>query len=76
MKPLQSANGRSGCLIYCGDNQYRIRIYDEHKLGMFEDYDIRISDLFFTINDEDAHLWVDEVTGRMIIDHHPQTLGQ
>lgn len=75
MKSIRSANGLVGCLIWCADGQYRIRVYDEHKLGMFGDYDIRISDLFFTINDEDAHLYVDETTGRKYIDHNPETLG-
>lgn len=75
LKPIKSANGLACCLIYCGDGQYRIRAYGEHKLGMFEDYDILISDLFFSINDEDAHVYVDEVTGRKFIDHNPETLG-
>ena len=75
MKAIGSANGLVGCLIYCADGQYRIRVYDEHKLGMFEDYDIRISDLFFEITDEDAHLYVDETTGQKYLDHSPDTLG-
>ena len=75
MKPIKSANGLTGCLIYCADGKYRIRVYDEHKLGMFEDYDIRISDLFFTINDEDATLYEDSLSGIKTIDHSPATLG-
>lgn len=75
MKPIKSANGLVGCLIRCGDGKYCIRVYDEHKLGMFEDYDIKISDLFFEIRDEDAYLYVDETTGRKWLDHNPDTLG-
>lgn len=67
------ANGRVGCLIYCADGQYRVRIYDEHKLSMFKDYDIKHCDLFFTITDEDAHLYEDG--DRCWIDHSPETLG-
>lgn len=74
MKPIKSANDLKCCLIYCGDGQYRIRIYDEHKLSMFEDHDIRISDLFFEIQDEDAWIYEDE-NGRRYIDHRPETLG-
>jgi hypothetical protein len=75
MKPIKSANGLTGCLIYCAtDNKYIIRVYDEHKLGMFEDYDIAISELFFTINDEDAHLYEDD-NGDKWLDHNPATLG-
>tara|TARA_R110000868_G_scaffold177887_1_gene417041 strand:+ start:46 stop:276 length:231 start_codon:yes stop_codon:yes gene_type:complete len=74
MNPLKTANGLTGCLIYCADDKYRIRVYDEHKLGMFEDYDIAISELFFTINDEDAHLYEDD-NGDKWLDHNPATLG-
>jgi hypothetical protein len=70
---IESANGREACLIYCGDDQYRIRIYDKHKLGMFKDYDIRHFDLFFEIKDEDAYLY--EEGDQQWIDHSPETLG-
>lgn len=73
--PIKSANGLTGRLIYCGDDQYRIRVYDKHKLSTFEDYDIRISDLFFEITDEDAHIYEDRITGRRYIDHNPESLG-
>ncbi len=72
---IKAANSLTGCLIYCGDGQYRVRIYDEHKLSMFKDYDIRHCDLFFEINDEDAYLYEDE-QGKCWIDHSPQTLGK
>lgn len=74
MKAIKSANGLTGCLIYCGDDKYCIRVYDEHKLGMFEDYSIAISDLFFTITDEDAYLYEDS-DGKKWIDHNPETLN-
>ena len=70
---IESANGREACLIYCGDDQYRIRIYDKHKLGMFKDYDIRHFDLFFEIKYEDAYLYEDG--NRLWIDHSLETLG-
>lgn len=70
---VESANGRTACLIYCGDGEYRIRIYDKIKLGMFNDYDIKHSDLFFNINDEDAFLYEDG--DEKWIDHSPSTLG-
>jgi hypothetical protein len=72
---IKSANGLTGCLIYCGDNQYCIRVYDEHKLGTFKDYDIKHWDLFFEINDEDAYLYEDD-NGKCWIDHSPETLGK
>ena len=71
---VESANGRVGCLIYCGDGQYRIRIYDPVKLSMFKDYDIAHCDLFFEINDEDAYIYETD-DGKMYIDHSPSTLG-
>lgn len=65
------ANGKKGCLIYCGDDQYRIRIYNADKT--FTDYDIKIADLFFKIDDEDAYLYSDGK--HHWIDHSPSTLG-
>lgn len=73
MKALKSANGLVCCLIYCADGKYRIRVYDEHKMSMFEDYEIAFSELFFVINDEDAYLY--EKNGVKYIDHSPKTLG-
>lgn len=75
MKPIKSANGLTACLIYCADGQYRLRVYHEYKLGMFDDYDIKLSDLFFEIKDEDPWLYEDPTTGRKYIDHGPETLG-
>lgn len=74
MKALKSANGLVGCLIYCADGKYRLRVYDEHKMSMFEDYEIAIGELFFEINDEDAYLYVNS-RGTKYIDHSPKTLG-
>jgi hypothetical protein len=64
------ANNKVGCLIYCGDEQYRIRFYNPDK--SFKDYDIKISDLFFKIDDEDAYLYEDD--DKCWIDHSPSTL--
>ena len=72
---IESANGKEGCLIYCGDNKFRIRFYDELDRSIFKDYDIHHSDLFFIVEDEDAYLYEDEASGRMSIDHSPGTLG-
>lgn len=72
IKSLGSAAGVEGCLIYCADDVYRIRVYNpDHS---FTDYDIRTADLFFTINSEDAHFYADS-SGQHYIDHDPQTLG-
>ena len=70
---IKSANGLTGCLIYVGNDQYKIRVYDDHKLSMFKDYDIKHSDLFFEISDEDAYLYEDGE--HCWIDHSPNTLG-
>ena len=70
---IESANGRTACLIYCGPGQYKIRVCDPHKLDTFKDYDLRHSDLFFEIRDEDAYLY--EQDDRLWLDHSPQTLG-
>lgn len=74
MKLIKSANGLVGCLMHCTDGKYRIRVYHETKMSMFEDYEIAISDLFFEITDEDACLYEDD-TGRKWLDHCPATLG-
>jgi hypothetical protein len=69
----KSANGTECCLIYCGDGQYRIRVYSKDAENSFKDYDILHNDLFFTICDEDAHFY--ELGDRMWIDHAPSTFG-
>jgi hypothetical protein len=73
MMNIKTANGLRACLIYCGDGQYRVRIYDERGYE-FKDYDIKHCDLFFEINDEDAYLY--ELGDKCWIDHSPQTLGK
>lgn len=70
---IESAHGRTACLIYCGSGQYKIRVWHPNKLGTFADYDIRHSDLFFEIQDEDAYLY--EQDDKLWLDHSPQTLG-
>lgn len=70
---VTSADGIKCCLIYCGDGQYRLREYkDNHE---FTDYDIHHSDLFVTIEDETASIYLDDVTGQMSIDYNPEILG-
>ena len=71
---VKSADRMHACLIVCTDQKRRIRIYDENNLGVFKDYDVRHSDLWFDINDEDAYLYEDG--DRMWIDHSPATLGE
>jgi hypothetical protein len=68
---IKSANGLTGCLIYCADQVYRIRIYADG--GDFIDYDIQHNDLLFTICDEDAYLYSNN--DRFWIDHSTETLG-
>jgi len=79
MKPkrklIRPAQGLVACLMYCSDGKYRIRVYHEHKLSMFDDYEINISDMFFEITDEFACLYEDENTGIKYIDYDPATLG-
>jgi uncharacterized protein YneR len=69
---ITSANGKSACLIYCADNQYRIRVYN--KDHSFKDYDILHNDLSFVIDDADAYFYEDGQN--MYIDYSPQTLGK
>lgn len=71
---ITSANGLTACLIYCSEGNYKIRIYDDHKLATFKDYDVRHCDLFFEINDEDAYLYEDGEN--LWLDHSPATLGK
>lgn len=74
---VKSANGVECCLIYCADDQYRIRVYKKDAQHSFVDYDIATSDLFFTINDEDAYFYESDSGSvkRAWIDHSSQTLG-
>lgn len=69
---ITSANGLIGCLIYCADDQYRVRIYDRDNSYEFKDYDILHSDMFFKIQDTDVYLYEDG--DDMWIDHGPNTL--
>lgn len=72
---VTNANGTEACLIYCADGkyrgQYRIRVYK--TTDSFIDYDIRHSDLWFTINDLDASFYSDG--DNHWIDHSQETLG-
>lgn len=68
---VTNANGTDACLIYCADGQYRIRVYKTFE--DFIDYDIKHSDLLFTINDLDASFYSDGDIHW--IDHSPETLG-
>jgi hypothetical protein len=68
---IKSANGVQGQLIYCGDGQYRFRVYTE--TFEFTDYDLLHYDLSVTITDWDASLYSDENGDRL--DHSPATLG-
>jgi hypothetical protein len=65
---IESVNGREGCLIYC-DGTYRIRFYT--GVGVFKDYDIRHTDLWFEINDDDCFLYEDG--DKAWIDHGPRS---
>lgn len=65
-KPV-SANGKEGHLIYCGDGQFRFRVYNG---DLFTDYDILHCDLHVRIMDEDAYFYKDKY-----LDHSPETLG-
>lgn len=67
----KSADGKTACLIYCADGEYRIRIYEPYA-SSFQDYDIKHNDLFFVIKDEDAYLYTDGI--KHWIDHSPSTL--
>lgn len=60
----ENANGKTGCLIWCADDNYRIRIYNDDLT--FNDYDIKHSDLFFKITDGDAFLYEDELGNKFI----------
>jgi cytochrome oxidase Cu insertion factor (SCO1/SenC/PrrC family) len=64
-KPIK-ANKVKGCLI--GDNIFRV--YDEHDKSKFVDYNIRHSDLFVIIDDQDAYFYNGNT-----LDHSPSTLG-
>lgn len=66
-----SAQGVQGQLIWCGDGQYRFRVYTD--LFEFTDYDLCHSDLSVTITDADAFFYSDKRGNRL--DHAPATLG-
>jgi hypothetical protein len=70
-KVIKSANGLNGCLIYCGDGNYRIRLYRDET---FVDCKIAHCDLSIVIQDEDAYLYEDN-DGTVWLDHSPETLG-
>lgn len=65
------AIGARGHLIWCGDNVYRFRVYND--AFEFIDYDLRHSDLSVTITDTDATFYSDAKGNRL--DHAPATLG-
>lgn len=69
---VKSADGLAGCLIYCGDQVYRFRVYEDD--GSFKDYDLLHSDLSVVIQDKDAYLY-DDYGGTAKLDHSPETLG-
>lgn len=67
---IRSANGITGCLLLGGTTPI-FRVYD-YENQTFADYDILHSDLFVTINDEDAELYIGKYNA---IDHSRETLG-
>jgi len=69
---IESADGREGCLIWCGGDRYVFRIYTKAP-DQFVDYDLRHSDMTIKIVDPDAFFYSDK-TGEWI-DHSPATLG-
>lgn len=68
---VSSAKGKEALLIYCADGNYRIRVYTDNN--EFIDYDIKHSDLWFHILDEDAYFYEDG--DKKWLDHSPSTLG-
>jgi hypothetical protein len=72
MKSIIPAKGTKGCLIHTGNNNYVFRVYDNgHN---FIDYDLLHSDLFVTIDDDDATFYRNEFGDTL--DHAPATLGK
>jgi hypothetical protein len=69
---IKSANGVSGHLIRTMGGKYFFRVYTE-KTFSFKDYELLHSDLYVTIDDEDATLYEDGET--LLLDHNPATLG-
>lgn len=69
---VTSANGVKGCIIDSPVSGPFFRVYDEFH--NFRDYEIRHSDLFITIDDEDA-CFHEHPDGSITLDHSPETLG-
>jgi hypothetical protein len=69
---IESADGKEGCLIWCGGDRYVFRIYTKAP-EEFVDYDIFHTDMTIKIVDPDAFFYTDE-TGSCV-DHSPTTLG-
>ena len=68
---IQSADGQEGYLIWCGNNRYVFRVYDENH--EFVDYDILHCDMRVKIMDSDAFFYTDGDIAQ--VDHSPDTLG-
>ena len=69
---IKSANGISGYLLRSAGGKYFFRVYTE-EIFSFKDYELLHSDLYVTIDDEDATLYEDGET--LLLDHNPATLG-
>jgi hypothetical protein len=69
---IESADGKEGCLIWCGGDRYVFRIYTKAP-EEFVDYDIFHTDMTIKIVDPDAFFYTDETSA--CIDHSPATLG-
>ena len=69
---IESADGREGCLIWCGGDRYVFRVYTAAP-DEFVDYDICHSDMVVVIRDPDAYFYTDGTDAR--VDHAPATLG-
>ena len=67
MNNYKSTKGLRGILLINGEDTV-FRVYDKNK--NFKDYEIFLSDIEITINDEDAFLYNDEY-----IDYSKETLG-
>ena len=69
---VKSADGVSGHLIRSAGGKYFFRVYTEETFS-FKDYELIHSDLYVTIDDEDATFYEDGDT--LLLDHNPATLG-
>ena len=72
----ENANGVEGCLIWVMDglhSRYMFRVYYDNF--NFNDYELRISDLQITINDNDACFYINE-DGTGMLDYSPKILGK